>query len=308
MRNTPNGIAVVAVPVPDGDGVRVRVRSAGICGSDLEMVRTGLAAATLGHEIAGVLDDGAEVAVHPFVPCRECAQCRAGRPQLCREITRSMVGIFIDGGMADELVVDESCAVPLPAGVHIDDASLIEPVAVALHACHRGGVASGMKVGVVGAGTVGLLCGAVAQHLGAEVAIAARHDAQRRAAEMLGIAVDASRDCDVVFEAAGTSSGFDDAARRCGRTGTIVLVSTTWEPITISFLNAQMRELRIVPAFVYGEAHGEREFEAAGRILAAHPQIASALVTHRFGLDEAPHAFAVAADRAHGAIKVVLHP
>ncbi len=69
-----------------------------------------------------------------------------------------------------------------------------------------------------------------------------------------------------------------------------------------------MRELRIVPEFVYGEAHGEREFEAAGRILAAHPQIASALVTHRFGLDEAPHAFAVDADRAHGAIKVVLHP
>ncbi len=65
------GISVVDVPVPDRPGVRVRVRSAGICGSDLEMVRTGLAAGTLGHEIAGVLDDGTEVAVHPFVPCGE---------------------------------------------------------------------------------------------------------------------------------------------------------------------------------------------------------------------------------------------
>src|SRR5438094_754600 len=83
---------------------------------------------------------------------------------------------------------------------------------------------------------------AVARHLGAEVAIVARHDAQRRAAEALGLALDAPRDCEVVFEAAGTSSGFDDAVRACRRAGKIGLVSTTWEPIPISFLNAQMRE------------------------------------------------------------------
>ena len=111
-----------------------------------------------------------------------------------------------------------------------------------------------------------------------------------------------------MFEAAGTSSGFDDAVRACRRAGTIGLVSTTWEPIPISFLNAQMREVTIVPAFVYGEAHGRREFETAATICAARPEIAPALITHRFGLDEAPRAFAVAADRAHGAIKVVLHP
>ena len=111
-----------------------------------------------------------------------------------------------------------------------------------------------------------------------------------------------------MFEAAGTSSGFDDAVRACRRSGTIGLVSTTWEPISISFLNAQMREVTIVPAFVYGEAHGHREFETAATIAAAHPEIAAAVITHRFGLDEAPHAFAVASDRAHGAIKVVLHP
>jgi threonine dehydrogenase-like Zn-dependent dehydrogenase len=63
-----------------------------------------------------------------------------------------------------------------------------------------------------------------------------------------------------------------------------------------------------VPAFVYGEAHGRREFDTATTISAAHPEIAPALITHRFGLDEAPRAFAVAADRAQGSIKVVLHP
>ena len=308
VRNTEAGIRVVDVPVPDGPGTRVRVRSAGICGSDLEMVRTGLAAGTLGHEIAGVLEDDTEVAVHPFVPCGNCAQCHDGRPNLCRDATATMLGVFTDGGMAEEIVVPESCIVPLPAGIGAADASLVEPLAVTLHACNRVGITAGTRVGVIGAGTIGLLSGAVARHLGADVTIAARHDAQRNAAEALGLASGAPRDCDVVFEAAGTSSGFDDAVRACRRSGMIGLVSTTWEPIPISFLNAQMREVTIVPAFVYGEAHGRREFETAATICAARPEIAPALITHRFGLDEAPRAFAVAGDRAHGAIKVVLHP
>jgi threonine dehydrogenase-like Zn-dependent dehydrogenase len=308
VRNTEAGIRVLDVPAPDHDGTRVRVRGAGICGSDLEMVRTGLAAGTLGHEIAGVLDDGTEVAVHPFVPCGACAQCQAGRLQLCRETTASMLGVFVDGGMAEEVVVPVSCVVPLPAGIGAPDASIVEPLAVSLHACHRAGVEAGMRVGVIGAGTIGLLSGALARHLGAEVSIVARHDAQRRAAEALGLGLGAPRDCDIVFEAAGTASGFDDAVRACRRSGTMALVSTTWEAISISFLNAQMREVTIVPAFVYGEAHGHREFETAAVVLGEHPEIIEALITHRFGLDEAPRAFEVATDRAHGAIKVVLHP
>jgi threonine dehydrogenase-like Zn-dependent dehydrogenase len=112
----------------------------------------------------------------------------------------------------------------------------------------------------------------------------------------------------VVLEAAGTASGFDEAAARCRRGGNVVLVSTTWEPIAISFLRAQMREVTILPAFTYSTANGAREFDTAVAILAGHSEIAPALITHRFGLDDAAHAFAVAGDRAHGAIKVVLHP
>jgi 2-desacetyl-2-hydroxyethyl bacteriochlorophyllide A dehydrogenase len=308
VRNTEQGIRVVEVDPPSGDGVRVRVRSAGICGSDLEMVRTGLAQNTLGHEIAGELADGTAVAIHPGVGCGTCEQCTAGRTQLCRELTASMLGVFVDGGMADEVMVDPSCVVPLHPGLRVEDASLVEPISVSLHACNRGGIEAGMRVGVVGAGSVGLLCGAVAKHLGADVAITARHPAQQDAAEALGLTVDASRNCDVVIEAAGTTSGFDDATRRTRKTGTIVLVSTTWEPIPISFLNAQMRELSIIPSYVYGHAHGEREFETAVGILAAHPEIAGTMITHRFPLDEASAGFATASERAAGAIKVVLHP
>ena len=308
VRNSEAGIHVVDIPVPDGPGTRVRVRAAGICGSDLEMVRTGLAAGTLGHEIAGVTDDGTEVAIHPFVACGACEHCLEGRQELCRATTDTMLGVFTDGGMADEVVVTESCIVPLPPGIGAADASLVEPLAVAVHACNRVGVEPGMHVGVIGAGTIGLLSGTIARYLGADVTIVARHDAQRRAAEMLGLTVGTPRDSDIVLEASGTSSGFDAAVRACRRAGSMGLVSTTWEPIPISFLNLQMREITIVPAFVYGEAHGQREFDAAATIAAGIPDLAAALITHRFGLDEAPRAFEVATDRAHGAIKVVLHP
>ncbi len=166
-----------------------------------------------------------------------------------------------------------------------------------------------MRVGVVGAGTIGLLSGLSLVNSAPMSRIAARHDTQAAAAEQLGLAVDAPRNCDVVFEAAGTPTGFDDAVKRARRgSGTVVLVSTTWEPISVSFLNAQMREVTLVPAFVYGEAHDEREFDTAVSILATRPDIPDALITHRYGLDEAPEAFRWPPIGPSGAIKVVLHP
>ena len=130
----------------------------------------------------------------------------------------------------------------------------------------------GMRVGVVGAGTIGLLCGAVRATwapTSRSPRATTRNGAPRKRS---GSRSTPPRDCDVVFEAAGTTSGFDDAVRACRRTGTIALVSTTWEPIPISFLNAQMREVTIVPAFVYGEAHGQREFDTAAVDLGRAPR------------------------------------
>jgi 2-desacetyl-2-hydroxyethyl bacteriochlorophyllide A dehydrogenase len=314
VRNTEGGVRVVDVEPAHVDTnadelVRVDVRASGICGSDLEMVRLlPPGPITLGHEFAGLLDDGRAVAVQPTVPCGSCDRCAAGAPQQCRNVLETMYGSARDGGMADAAVVDRSCLSFLPDGLAVRDASLVEPTAVALHACHRGGIERGMRVAVVGGGTIGLLSAAVARHLGADVAIAARHRAQLAAADALYVSTELGRRYDVVVEAAGSASAFEHATQLARGGGTIVLVATTWEPVEVSFLRAQMRETTIVPAFVYGHAHGEREFDTAARIVADHPELAPALVTHRFPLDDAAHAFDVARDRAHGAIKVVLEP
>jgi threonine dehydrogenase-like Zn-dependent dehydrogenase len=69
-----------------------------------------------------------------------------------------------------------------------------------------------------------------------------------------------------------------------------------------------MKELGFQWSFTYGSHDGHRDLDDAAALLAASPEIADALVTHRFSLDEAPEAFRVAADRSAGAIKVVLEP
>src|SRR5512144_151358 len=129
VRSTDAGIEVVDLAaVEPGDGlVRLRVRSSGICGSDLHLIEWGPMPVTLGHEFAGVLDDGTEVAVEPQTPCLECDRCLAGQVHLCRTLLTRAHGVSIDGGLADEVLIDRRAAIPLPAGVRLDDAGLVEP-------------------------------------------------------------------------------------------------------------------------------------------------------------------------------------
>ena len=131
VRCSKQGIEVVEVPAPTGDGVRVRIRSAGICGSDLHLISGGLAPPhTLGHEIAGLLDDDTPVAIEPLRPCEGCEFCATGEYNLCRSGPGMVMGIGQDGGMTEELRVPERCLVPLPRGVLASEACLVEPLAV----------------------------------------------------------------------------------------------------------------------------------------------------------------------------------
>ena len=78
VRHTARGIELIDVPAPTGPGVRVRVRSSGICGTDLVMTKGGPLPFTLGHEFAGLLDDGSAVAVEPIDACGTCGAADAG--------------------------------------------------------------------------------------------------------------------------------------------------------------------------------------------------------------------------------------
>src|SRR3954468_24770605 len=117
VRNTDFGVTVVDLPETTGEGQVVEVVSSGICGSDLQRRGGGPLPATLGHEIGGQLPDGTPVAIWSLLPCRHCDRCRAGETQQCRTGTSTLYGVSLDGGMADRILVDPSCLIPLPAGL-----------------------------------------------------------------------------------------------------------------------------------------------------------------------------------------------
>lgn len=287
--------------------VVVRVTSTGICGSDLHLLRTGLASTTLGHEFGGRTPDGRLVAVRPTPSCGRCAPCVAGREHLCPDAVARFMGTALPGGLADQVLVDAAQIVEMPAGLDDGLVALVEPLAVAVHGVDRARLVDGMRVCVVGAGSIGLLTCAVLAHRGVHVEIFARHVHQRAAADSLGVPAATSADYDVVFDAAGTQAAFDECVMRCRPAGTLVELGIFWDPVTIG-LATLFKEISVVPAVFYAHGHGKDDFADAAAILAARPAIADAVVTHRFSLDEAPRAFAVAADRAAGAIKVNLTP
>ena len=300
-------------PVPGNGQVLVSVTSAGICSSDLHMARLGLLDPrfTVGHEIAGRLADGTPVAVEPVTPCgRPCEYCGEGDYNLCPTSVRQVLGIGADGGMAEFVVADMSGIVPLGGiGDAIGDACLVEPLAVCVHGLRLAGVGSGQRILVIGGGALGLCAAAAARHAGVDVAVEARHEAQRAAADRLGARAPDRGPYDVVVDAAGSAEALAEATRKVRRGGTLVLLANYWgTDIVLPGMSVMMKELRILTGIMYGRGPDGRDIETAAAVMEANPEVARALISHRYPLDAVDEAFDAAARRAEGAIKVVLDP
>lgn len=297
--------APVDAPEPEGEGVLVEIVSASICGSDLHLIDAGMVEGRiLGHEFAGRTPDGTAVAVEPVGRCGTCTSCAAGSFNHC---TGGAVayGIFADGGMAERIVVPEESLVPLPAGVDLASASLVEPLAVAVHGVHRARTTG--RVAIIGAGPIGLALVAACVADGVVPSVEARHDHQRAAAERLGGSVGLGGRYDVVFDAVGSTESLAAAVAAAATEGRVGLVGSLWGPTQID-MNVCLREVEIIPALMYCDGAAGRDFDRAAELLADSPEIADTLITHRYPLDGASEAFAAARDRGNGAIKVVFDP
>jgi len=290
------------------EGVRVHVRSIGICGSDLHMLEMKFPLKCIvGHEAAGVLDDGTPVAVEPMAPCNECAYCRSGDYNLCRGAAATTLGIGRDGCMADEMRVPERCLVYLPSNVDVKDACMVEPLSVVVHGMRNAGLVSHQRVAVIGGGTIGLCTVAVASASNAAVGLSARYEHQKAVGRRLG-AVDIEGQYDLVVECTGAKGTMKEAVDLCRPGGRVLLLGTYWEGISFPQMAVMLKEITIVSSYMYSASGAVRDFDVAATLLSRHPEIAGALITHRFPLAEVKQAFAVARDRKAGAIKVVLEP
>jgi 2-desacetyl-2-hydroxyethyl bacteriochlorophyllide A dehydrogenase len=325
-------IEVREAPVPSaGPGeVLLGVRACGICGSDLHVYRGELPvppAISLGHEFAGEVveaGDGVEgfapgrrVVVEPLRTCRECDYCRTGNHQLCSR--RVLLGTFAPGGLAEYVAVPAYTLYPLPDALDFELAALVEPLAVVVHALHLVDLAYGDRVVVLGSGTIGVMTALAARALGAaDVTVTYRYEHQARAALAAGatraVAADeasglAGEKPDVVVETVGGHAAtLGQAVGLVRPGGRVSILGLFTGPVQVNALMMMLNEVRTACAIMYCRSRRPTDFEAALRMIEADPERARAIVTHRFPLSEAAEAFATAADKKSGSLKVQVHP
>lgn len=185
-------------PVAPPGGILVRVRACGLCGSDVEKLRPGgaPAGAVLGHEIAGVVVDGAlpaglRIALAHHVPCGDCAFCRAGHEPLCAAYVASSLepGGFCELTAASPAHVAQA-ALPLPDHVSDLAGSFVEPLGCVL----RGIESLSGDTLVAGAGSIGLLAAQALRARAAHVRVLEPEAGRARRAAALGFRPPASRE------------------------------------------------------------------------------------------------------------------
>ena len=148
----------VPAPMPHGEEVLVEVKAAGICSSDVPRVYSTGAynyPIILGHEFSGLTSGGYRVGVFPLLPCHNCESCRVHHYETCSDY--KYLGSRQDGAFAEYVAVPKWNLVILPDSMTYEQASLLEPAAVALHAVHRLDMSDIKSVAVVGDGTIGRL-------------------------------------------------------------------------------------------------------------------------------------------------------
>lgn len=291
------------VPVPDRPGeCLVRVTMAGICGTDLELVR-GYAdfLGIPGHEFVGVVEAvsrpedrhwvGQRVVGDINVGCGACRQCLDGIKEHCEN--RQVLGIRGRGGAFAEYLTLPSCNLhPAPDALADVAAVFVEPVAAACRVLEQVSVGPATRVAVMGDGRLGLLIAQVVQAAGAPAEVFGKHDDRVALARRMGLAARfppaaalAARDrFDVVIEATGAADGLARALDLVRPRGTIVLKSTVHEPVKMSTWPIVVDEITIV-----GSRCGP--FLPAIDLLARGSVTVDPLVTCMTGLDDFERAF-----------------
>jgi threonine dehydrogenase-like Zn-dependent dehydrogenase len=251
----------------DGE-VLVEVEAAGICGSELEGFRSQspfrVPPLVMGHELAGRrLDDGTRVAINPLIACGACDLCLRGARNVCRR--RQLVGIHRAGGFAERVAVPEACCIPLPDDVSFQRAALAEPLANGLHAwrlalAHDQGP---VRVGIIGAGMLGLAMALVALDAGVRDVTIADLSAERLATAA-GVGVPSTTDAlagefDVVFDAVGGAATRAASLERLRPGGVSVWIGLHGSEPGFDALALVRNEQRVLGTFAYLE----RDFAAA---------------------------------------------
>ena len=326
----PGRLAVVErpQPAPGPSEALIRIRRVGVCGTDFHIFEGSHPflnyPRVIGHELSGevaetgagcLLEVGQTVYVIPYLSCGTCVACRRGKTNCCQRI--AVLGVHIDGGMAEYVCVPETNLAPAD-GVTLDQAAMIEFLSIGAHAARRAVPRNGDRVLVVGAGPIGLGCMIFAQMRGASVtALDMREDRLAFCRDVLGIdgtvvagaetverlsALTGGDMFDVVFDATGNAASMNAGFDYVAHGGTYVLVSVVRDTISFADPKFHAREIALL-----GSRNATREdfLEVFDAIRDGHVPT-DALATHRAPLEQSPERFAEWIRPEAGVIKALI--
>lgn len=317
---TYNGNKIIEVGVchpqaPGADEVRINVAYCGVCGTDLHiflghMDQRVAMPQVIGHEMSGVIAEvganvtqwqaGDRVTVRPLDPCNDCPACHAGHAHICQNL--KFLGIDTPGAFQGSWTVPAHTLHRLPEGLSLDQAAMIEPIAVACHDVRLGEVKPGDKVVVIGGGPIGILNALVARHAGGDVTVSEVNPFRIDLARQLGLDTVNPREtdlqayveehtggagADVVFEVSGTAAGAEIMTRLARTRGRIVVVAIFADAPKVDLFQFFWRELQMRGARVYEP----QDFEQAIQLAAENVLPLQQLITERYPLGNLQTAF-----------------
>ena len=245
--------------------VEIAVTTAGICGADvtgfLGRSRRRKPPLILGHELVGLTAEGRRVVADPLISCGRCAQCVSSKGNLCRNLR--LLGMDrTDGCFAEYVAVPTAQVHEIPNELDDARAVLAEPLASVVHLFRLAALQPQLRIGIVGAGTMGSMVLQLALQQGMrEVLVEEVNESRRAAAATMGatLAVNPGTEArdfagpglDVVVDACGTDEARREAFDLCRPAGTVVLLGLARERSEINFAASIRNEHRVLMSFGY---------------------------------------------------------
>lgn len=327
-------------PSPDPGQVVVEIARCGICGSDVHAYQEGWPynPGICGHEWAGTIveqrpsdaaapipaaiAEGARVVGAQAPGCGTCPECRADLPRFCRVAASRYSGKHAptSGGFAPFLTLDANRLIPVPDDVTDEQAALIEPASVAMHAVRRSRLAVGDVACVVGCGPIGLMVIQAARLGGAgrivavepnrerhAVAVAVGADAAVTPGDELRATVDeltGGLRADIAFDCAGIPQTLQQSVDMVRRGGSVCMVGVSGGQATIQPMRWMMKEVSVDTSilFTLDEMAICADLVAQGRIST------DGFITDSLDLDALPGTIDDLANRRTEAIKLLVDP
>lgn len=321
----------VPIPTPGKGQVLLKVKKAGICGSDIHTFRgenpVRKPPLVLGHEVAGVvakvgsgvgsIKEGERAVVIPYVSCGRCCYCLKSFTHLCSKLVT--VGEMPNiGAYAEYMLLPSELLVLLSSQIDFEEAALIEPTAVAVHAIKQAELTSEAKVAILGAGTIGLLILQVvrlhnvdkvlitdvvpdklqlAKEMGAHSTIEFTKTALSfiRKDNLLSV-------FDTVFDCVASETTLKFALDLVKKGQRVIVVGIPSKPLKVEFIQLICNELVVQGTFLYSR----EDFIQARELIANREVDVHALISRTFPLTRIDEAFHTIEESKGKLIKVIL--